>query len=135
MHVSFDVIGKPYGKQRPRRARNIVYTPRENVEYEARVSEAFRKAPGAPQSPFDGPVAILMNLVFEPPRSASKTLKRDMIEGSVYPTKKPDIDNCVKSIMDGLNGVAYLDDRQVVAIVVNKRYGDQAKVAVTIGEV
>lgn len=32
-----------------------------------------------------------------------------------------DVDNYVKSIMDGLNGVAYLDDKQVLNIKAHKR--------------
>ena len=32
-----------------------------------------------------------------------------------------DVDNYVKSIMDGLNGVAYLDDGQVMNIKAHKR--------------
>ena len=33
---------------------------------------------------------------------------------------KPDIDNVIKCVMDGLNGVAYADDRQVTLIVAEK---------------
>lgn len=36
-----------------------------------------------------------------------------VIEGPGHPA---DLDNYVKSVLDGLNGVAWVDDRQVVAI-------------------
>lgn len=34
--------------------------------------------------------------------------------------QKPDIDNILKALLDGLNGVAYLDDKQVIAINISK---------------
>lgn len=35
---------------------------------------------------------------------------------SVHPIKRPDLDNIVKLVMDGLNGVAFHDDSQVIEI-------------------
>lgn len=35
-------------------------------------------------------------------------------------TLKPDVDNILKAVMDGLNGVAFLDDKQVVFVSVKK---------------
>lgn len=35
-------------------------------------------------------------------------------------TLKPDIDNIIKAVMDGLNGVAFLDDKQVVFVSCKK---------------
>ena len=36
--------------------------------------------------------------------------------------KKPDIDNCLKAVMDALNGIAYNDDKQVTKNYVVKRW-------------
>lgn len=35
-------------------------------------------------------------------------------------TLKPDVDNIIKAVMDGLNGVAFLDDKQVVFVSCKK---------------
>ncbi|WP_332834903.1 RusA family crossover junction endodeoxyribonuclease [Clostridium perfringens] len=44
---------------------------------------------------------------------------RDELE---KPTKKPDVDNIAKIILDSLNGVAYKDDSQIVDIRIIKKY-------------
>lgn len=38
------------------------------------------------------------------------------------PDKKPDIDNILKIVLDGLNGVAYADDKQVIEVRCRKFY-------------
>ena len=43
------------------------------------------------------------------------------------PTKKPDLDNCLKAITDALNGFAYKDDSQIVSIAVSKFYSDDPR--------
>jgi len=40
----------------------------------------------------------------------------------VLPTTKPDADNVVKAVFDGLNGVLWRDDVLVVDLRVRKRY-------------
>ncbi len=40
-----------------------------------------------------------------------------------YAPQKPDLDNVVKIVMDGCNGVVWLDDKQVTRLVCVKRYG------------
>lgn len=39
-------------------------------------------------------------------------------------TKKPDLDKLVRTLLDGLNGVAFVDDAQVVSVTTEKRFTD-----------
>ena len=56
-------------------------------------------------------------------------------EGLLSPTKKPDIDNIVKIILDSLNGIAFKDDNQITKIEVEKVYTfDEERVYVKIEE-
>ena len=47
-----------------------------------------------------------------------------MLKNEIRPTKKPDLDNVAKLILDSLNNVAYKDDSQIVMLKVEKFYGE-----------
>jgi Holliday junction resolvase RusA-like endonuclease len=49
--------------------------------------------------------------------------------------KKPDVDNIAKSILDALNGAAYDDDKQVVALMIHKEYSDTPRVDIKLGDI
>ena len=42
----------------------------------------------------------------------------------LHPTLKPDADNIAKIVCDGLNGIAYTDDKQIVSLTVLKVWTD-----------
>ena len=42
--------------------------------------------------------------------------------GEIRPTTKPDIDNVVKGVFDGMNGVVWRDDVVVAELIVRKFY-------------
>ena len=94
--IEFVVPGRPVPKGRPRlgvRGRKAyVYTPPETREYERLVGWVAKSA-GC--RPVEGPVSVAL---------------------SVYVKGRLDADNIAKSILDGLNGVAYEDDDQVVEL-------------------
>lgn len=68
------------------------------------------------------------------PKSVSKRKREAMIGRKILPTKKPDCSNILKSIEDGLNGVAYIDDSQIVEVKVVKRFAESPTVLVLIRE-
>ena len=58
-----------------------------------------------------------------------------MLANKLQCTKKPDIDNITKVVLDALNKVAYLDDTQVVELAIIKRWSDAAKLKIIIEEI
>ncbi len=94
------IPGRPVPKGRPRlgiRGRKaFVYTPPATREYEKLVGWVAKSA-GC--RPVEGPVSVAL---------------------SVYVKGRLDADNIAKSILDGLNGVAYWDDDQVMDLRVRK---------------
>ena len=131
----FTVFGKPTSWQRSGQASDgHRFTPDETRSYEAKVQGCFRNE--NPEAvPFRGPVAVYINAFFQIPSSWSKKKKALAEDGLVYPSAKKDCDNIAKAICDALNGLAYLDDRQVMTLNVNKRCtSDGDRVTVQIVE-
>lgn len=131
--AQFTVPGKPRGKGRPRfsTAGGFVrtYTDAQTASYENLVALEYERAGG---KLIDGPVQVLIHAYFPIPKSTSKKLKDEMIDGVVLPKCKPDVDNICKAVLDGLNGVAYADDTQVSMLVAERLYGEVARLDVEI---
>lgn len=133
MQVIFSVKGEPKGKGRPRFSKGHVYTPEKTVDYERLVALSYRNS--ARGYKFTSPVRVTVKVFCKPPNSKSKKVAEDMLSGHILPTKKPDVDNIVKIILDGLNKVAWEDDTQVTDLMITKRYGEDPFVAVIIEEI
>jgi Holliday junction resolvase RusA-like endonuclease len=127
--ISFSIPGDPVGKARARVFRNKhtgrvhAVTPEKTMTYESRVrSAAIEAMRGSP--PLDGPVSLQVFASWTLPRSKWK--KKSPVGPSLR-TGKPDWDNVGKIVSDALNGIAYLDDSQVVTATVSKKNGAQGE--------
>ena len=135
MIYEFEVEGKIVGKERPRvnMYTGMVYTPNRTKDYEFLVQQSFKV-----QNPnfrmLDGRVSIEIIAYMSIPKNTSKVKMKAMIDNQISPTKKPDIDNIAKSILDAMNKFVFKDDNQVSKISVEKRYGEKEKVYVKIEE-
>lgn len=132
--IRFVVYGEPVGKARPRfnTRTKTAYTPSKTSEYEKEVAMAYKTAGG--NKKFDGAVSLDINAYFAIPKSTSKKRVEQILKQDIRPTKKPDIDNIAKIILDGLNGIAYQDDKQIVSVRVNKFYSTEPRIEVEIEE-
>lgn len=118
--VYFFVPGKVQGKARPRFSSRsgTVYTPSKTKSYERQIAEAYKAHYGPC---FDGPVMVVIEAVFPIPKSWTRAKKAEVMAGKLAPGK-PDIDNILKVVLDGLNGIAYEDDKQVTIVQCKKSY-------------
>ncbi len=138
MKVSFTILGEPLGKQRPRftTVGGFVktYTSEKTVNYETLVKLEYERQVGNVKFDADTPLDVRITAYLPIPASASKKKQKLMLERKIRPTKKPDSDNVAKIVLDGIQGVAFFDDKQVVDMQIRKFYGDTPKVVVTIQE-
>lgn len=135
MTYEFEVPGKIVGKGRPRvnSYTGTVYTPTRTKDYETLVEQYFLlKYPR--YTPIEGRVQVEINANFEIPKSTKKADRELMLENKINPTKKPDIDNIVKIVLDALNGIAFKDDTQITRLQVEKSYSLNENVVVKISE-
>lgn len=126
--------GKIQAKQRPRFNGKFAYTPKETVNYENWVKACYLEE-YKNEKPFEKALKVNIIAFFEIPKSVSKKKKEQMLNNEIYPTIKSDTDNIAKSILDSLNKIAYLDDKQVVDLRVRKQYAEVPSVSVWISEV
>lgn len=130
--IQFTVPGEPTGKGRPRFTRSgRCYTPKKTQDYENQVALAYKMLCDAPRTPVNTPVMLEIDVYHSLPKSLSKR-RTDALRNE-YPQKTPDLDNCIKAVTDGLNKIAYEDDKQIVAIIARKYYADVGRVEVRIG--
>lgn len=94
---AFEIDCNPLPKERPRtirrKGKSITFTPKRTRKYEAYVAELAEQAMGD-REPETGLIAV--RLVFYRAR------------------RDADIDNCVKSCMDSIQGIVFKNDNQVV---------------------
>ena len=138
MKIRFIIPGEPKGKARPRVFTNKqgisrAITPKETLSYENLVKWVYQNTYGTRK--LEGEVVARIVAMYAIPKSMSKKNRQLIEEGKLHPTKKPDLDNVAKIVLDSLNGIAYSDDSQIVKLNVEKHYSDNPRVEVTLDEI
>lgn len=109
------IQGRPQVKERPRFRRSgtavITYTPEKTLKAERKIAEEWLKTNGPK---FDGPVKL--HLVFD--KEGTEIIVEE-VDGDISKLQG-DLDNLLKLVGDGLQNVAYANDRQVTMITAVK---------------
>jgi crossover junction endodeoxyribonuclease RusA len=106
------IPGRPVPKGRPRFSKGHAYTPEKTRMYEELVGW---KAKQVIQKPLKKNIAVYITIY-----ASSK------IQG--------DLDNYAKSILDGMNGVAYIDDKQICSLSIQRISDKEERVEIEIEE-
>ncbi|WP_078428782.1 RusA family crossover junction endodeoxyribonuclease [Alkalihalobacterium alkalinitrilicum] len=140
--ISFTIYGEPVAQGRPRAGKDLVgkvrmYDPSKSRHYKQYVR--LVAANNKPSKLLEGELELIVDVYKAIPQSMPKYKQELAVKGMLRPTTKPDVDNYVKGIKDGLSGIIWHDDKQVVSLTVRKWYGEiprvEVKVRGLIGEV
>jgi len=132
--IQFTIPGVPKAKGRPR-FRTFgkfvsTYTDSKTVKAENNIRSIFERLKNLPKIANYTPVNIDIEFQMAIPSSISKKKRLEL--NNQFHIKKPDIDNLCKSVLDGLNEVAYTDDSLISKLSCEKFYSNEPKTVVNI---
>lgn len=134
--ITLVIHGQPQGKERPKfnMKTGRTYTPNRTILAENNIRQVWREA-GCPRIEDDVAIGIAVIVTVTRPRSHFKSNGQLSALGRRHPvprTKKPDLDNVVKLVMDALNSHAYRDDVRVARIYCERVWGEWASTTIKI---
>ena len=122
------IPGKAIGKERARfSSYGVCYTPKKTKNFEALIGAYARNYMMQEKIEtlgVDEPVMLILCIYKKIPTAWSAKKKMLARNGHIRPTKKPDASNVLKAVEDGMNRIAYDDDRQIVDIIIRCFYAD-----------
>lgn len=128
---------EPVEQARPRATRKgagiQIYDPPKVSKYKRAIAKQARLLYDG--EPLDGPLKVHLKFYRHIQKSISKKEHALRMSGAHRPTVKPDTDNYIKSTLDGLNGLLWADDNQIVDLVASKFYSDKPRVEIEVEEI
>lgn len=138
--LTFTIDGPPVPQPRPRVStwggRGRAYTPKSHAITAYRQAIAIRAtlaAKAAGWKALEGPVELQVSCLFARPPSHLKASGELTKAAPAWPPRA-DVDNLAKGVQDAItdSGAVWLDDDQVVRLVVTKAYAPKAGTIVTV---
>ena len=134
--ILFEIMGEPVAQGRPRagktfKGKTVLYDPLKSRDFKHYVK--LVAAQHAPSELIQGPITLFVDVYRPTPKKYQTAPKQELIEsGELRPTSRPDVDNYVKGVKDGLSKIIWQDDSQVVELTVRKFYSFSPRVVVCI---
>ena len=116
--IKFTIPGEPHALKRHRHGKGRTYDPKENSDAKQQIGLLGRAAMRGRNKPLEGAIKLTCIFVHSWPLRTSR--KRKAMCNGMFKDTRADIDNQVKTVMDGLNGIAWKDDGQVAVLYAEK---------------
>ncbi len=126
----FEVHMTPRPQKQTTFGRRRAYDPSKNQK----LAIQWQIRPYAPRQPLTTPLSVDIIFYLPIPKGTSKLLKSQMINQSVYPFKRPDIDNLAYIVTNAMKEIVYVDDSQIVDLNLKKRYAEVPKTVIKVIE-
>ncbi|WP_144514922.1 RusA family crossover junction endodeoxyribonuclease [Bacillus pumilus] len=134
MKIAFTIYAEPVAQGRPRattvHGMTRMYDPKKSRDFKSYVKLAASDY--RPEQLLTCPLELRVKVYKSLLKSFSKKKAAEAERGELRPAKKPDVDNYIKGIKDGLNKVIWQDDSQIVDLHVSKFYSSTPRIEVEV---
>lgn len=139
MTIVIEIDGEPVAKGRGKigrmaNGRPVIFTPAKTRANENLIKMAAMAAMKG-RDPIRGAVMVRVGVYIGFPKSMSKKKLLDAEMGLIRPCVKPDLDNFIKSCLDGCNTIVFVDDNQVVELEGFKMYRSKPGMRIEVTEI
>jgi Holliday junction resolvase RusA-like endonuclease len=110
----------PVPASRPRVSRWSTYYPKKYTKFKKDMEALTSELETTPSEKL---VSVELEFGIMIPKSWSKKKREEL--NNTYCSNNSDIDNYIKAILDSLNGIVYIDDKQVVELFAKKIYSEE----------
>lgn len=135
MKLTIDIVPLPQSRPRFNSRTRTAYEKADIKSYKRKIGYEAKKVI---KHPFEKGIALKLDVIFymKIPKTLSNVKKhRFKLESDSWlVSKKPDLDNLLKAVLDALNGIAYPDDNQVSEISMKKVYSFKPRIEIEIKE-
>lgn len=128
----FEITGSPTPQKQTRFFRRANFVQTYDPSSKAKTMLQWQVMPYAPKEPLLCPIQMDLTFYFDIPKTTSGVRRRQMLNGVMHHTKRPDVDNCAYLITNALKKIFYEDDSQIIDLTLHKRYGEFPKTVVKI---
>lgn len=123
------IPAEPVAQGRPRLSSRggfaRAYDPPKSRSWKAFVADYAERAmkQAGLETPMDGPLIVKVRFAFPLPKSQH----RKKIKPATWHMKRPDLDNLYKGLIDGMEGIVYHRDSEIVKVIMDKIIVEQGK--------
>ncbi len=135
LRIAIELAGTPRGKGAGRAAiggngHARVFTDERTRKYESQLRFSAQQAMAGRQ-PTAQPVVVIVEARVQLPATWSRRKQLAALARQVWPTTRPDCENYLKTL-DALNGVVWVDDKQIVDERITKIYSEHPGLTVIV---
>lgn len=132
--IEFTIDGDIQPQERPRFRVNgkrvFTYDPPKSKKFKEKVAKIAKQY--APEQLIESEIVLTVTVYIRIPKSYNKKKRQEIIDNDMIHIKKPDTDNLVKGIKDGITGVIWKDDSQIYDVHIKKFYSDEPRAEIKI---
>lgn len=81
----------------------------------------------------DEPLYLVLTVCVGTANARTKQTAQQMLKGEVLATRRPNVTRIGKVVVEALKGLAFANERQIVALLVVKRHTKQERIEVLLG--